>query len=111
MNSCTLLVQILSCTSIKISKTGSQIIKLKVRLLQRKRVVSINLTMWNKKSVETFKLMKKLDYVIIEGKLHRNNKILKNSTKYIQKDLLFSASRILKYKSLLKNKDIDLFIK
>nr|YP_010925553.1 hypothetical protein RMC00_pgp161 [Neoporphyra dentata]WKD83785.1 hypothetical protein [Neoporphyra dentata] len=111
MNICTLLVQILRCKSIKISDNRHQIIKLKVRLLQRKKLAAINLIIWNKKSLETFKLLKKLDYVIIEGKLHRNNKILQNNKKRIQKDLVFSASRILKYKSLLKTKDIDLFIK
>lgn len=111
MNSCTLLVQILRCKSIKISDNRNKIIKLEVRLLQRKRLATINLIIWNKKSLEIFKLLKKLDYVIIEGKLHRNNKVFKNSKKRIQKDLIFSVSRILKYKSLLKNKDIDLFIK
>lgn len=111
MNSCNLLVQILSCKSIRISENKNQIIKLKARLLIRKRLVVINLIIWNKQSSDIFKLMKKLDYVIIEGKLHRNNKIFKNSTKQVQKDLVFSTSRIFKYKSLLKNKDIDLFIK
>nr|YP_009244756.1 hypothetical protein Ppul_171 [Pyropia pulchra]AMK96998.1 hypothetical protein Ppul_171 [Pyropia pulchra] len=111
MNSCILLVQVLSCKSIEISANKNQIIKLKVRLLQRKRLVVVNLIIWNKKSIEIFKLIKRLDYVIIEGKLHRNNKIFKNSMKQVQKDLVFSTSRILKYKSLLKNKDVDLFIK
>nr|WKD83393.1 hypothetical protein [Neopyropia yezoensis] len=111
MNSCTLLVQILSCKSIRISENKSQIIKLKARLLKRKQLVIINLTIWNKKSSYTFKQLKKLDYVIIEGKLHRNNKIFTNKTKQVGKDLVFSTSRIFKYKSLLKNKDIDLFIK
>lgn len=111
MNSCTLLVQILSCKSIRIGENKNQIIKLKVRLLKRKRLVAINLIIWDKKSLDSFKLMKKLDYVIIEGKLHRNNKILKNKIKRVQKDLVFSASSIFKYKSLLKNKDLDLFIK
>nr|ALL97341.1 hypothetical protein [Pyropia endiviifolia] len=111
MNNCVLLVQILSCKSIRISDNENQVIKLKGRLLKRKRLVMINLIIWNKKSIETFKFMKKLDYIIIEGKLHRNNKIFKNSMKYVQKDLVFSASRILKYKSLLNNKDSDLFIK
>nr|AIA21266.1 hypothetical protein [Pyropia kanakaensis] len=111
MNSCILIVQILSCKSIRIINNKNQVIKLKVRLLKRTRLVVINLTIWNKKHIEIFKLMKKFDYMIIEGKLHRNNKIFKNSMKYAQKDLVFSASRILKYKSLLNNTDIDLLLK
>lgn len=105
MNSCILLVQILNCKSIKISDNKNQIIKLKARFLKRKKIVFINLIIWNQQSLEMFKTTKKLDYLMVEGKLHRNNKMFKNRTKQVQKDLVFSVSRILKYK------DIDLFIK
>nr|YP_009027521.1 hypothetical chloroplast protein 111 [Neoporphyra perforata]AGV01091.1 hypothetical chloroplast protein 111 [Neoporphyra perforata]AHB35015.1 hypothetical chloroplast protein 111 [Neoporphyra perforata]AHB35224.1 hypothetical chloroplast protein 111 [Neoporphyra perforata]AIA19386.1 hypothetical protein [Neoporphyra perforata]AIA19595.1 hypothetical protein [Neoporphyra perforata] len=111
MNSCTLLVQILSCESVKIIDSRNQVIKLKARLLKRKRLVTMHVTIWNKKTIGDFKLMKKLDYFIIEGKLHKNNTTLVNSTVRTHKTLVLSASRILKYQSVLKNKDIDLFIK
>ena len=111
MNKCTLLVQILRCKSIKTTNTANQVIKLKARFYKRKKLTTINLFLWNKQSLRTFQLLKKFDYIVIEGKLHKKEKIDKKTVKNKQKDLTFSASRIFKYKSLLKNKDIDLFIK
>nr|NP_053847.1 hypothetical protein PopuCp052 [Porphyra purpurea]P51237.1 RecName: Full=Putative single-stranded DNA-binding protein ycf41; AltName: Full=ORF111 [Porphyra purpurea]AAC08123.1 ORF111 [Porphyra purpurea] len=111
MNKCNLLVQILQCKSVKTTSNENQIIKLKARFKKRNKVVAIDLLIWNRQSLEIFKLLKKFDYIIIEGKLHRSEttdiKLMLNQ----QKDLVFSTSRIFKYKSLLKNKDIDLFIK
>jgi len=110
MNKCTLLVQILRCKSVKTVHNGNQIIKLKARFKKRNKVAVINLLIWNRQSLKSFKLLKKFDYIIIEGKLHLNKKKRKLIVNH-QKDLVFSISRIFKYKSLLKNKDVDLFIK
>lgn len=111
MNKSTLLVQVLSCKSIKTNIHRNQLIKLKTRFLNRKRPVNINITIWNKQSVNTFRLLKKFDYIIIEGKINKNTKLGHIVSQRQQKDVIFSVSRIFKYQSLLKNKDIDLFIK
>jgi len=96
--------------SVKIVHNGNQVVKLKARFKKRNKVAMINLLIWNRQSLESFKLLKKFDYIIIEGKLNRNKK-KKKLTVNRQKDLVFSISRIFKYQSLLKNKDVDLFIK
>ena len=111
MNKSILLMQILSCKSIKTYNNHNRIIKLKARFLKRKNLAVVNVIVWNKKSLEMFNKLKKFDYIIAEGKLHRNEKTVKNFVKNQRKDLTFSASHIIKYKSLLKNKDVDLFIK
>lgn len=101
MNKCTILVQILCCKSIKTINNENQIIRLKVRLNRRQKLSTVNLLLWNKQSLEIFKLFKQFDYIIVEGKLHRNKKIERKSGFSKQKDITISASRIFKYKSLL----------
>nr|YP_010338308.1 hypothetical protein MW410_pgp122 [Bangia atropurpurea]UNJ18258.1 hypothetical protein [Bangia atropurpurea] len=101
MNKFSVLVQILCCKSIKTINNENQIIRLKVRFNKRKGLSTVNLLLWNKQSLEIFKLFKQFDYIIVEGKLHRNEKIEKKSNVSKQKDITISASRIFKYKSLL----------
>nr|YP_009237333.1 hypothetical protein [Wildemania schizophylla]AKS28380.1 hypothetical protein [Wildemania schizophylla] len=71
----------------------------------------MSLSIWNKQSLNMLRSLKKFDYIIVEGKINKNTKLVNFLSQRQQKDVVFSVSRILKYKSVLKNKDIDLFIK
>ena len=111
MNKCTLLVQILNCRRVKTNSHKNPVIQLKARFRRRKKLATIYLTLWNRQALAIFKVLKKFDYVIVEGKLHKNSKKINVFATSKQQNLRFSVSRIFKYKSLLKNKDVDLFIK